>query len=97
MINAADSAVWEYRLFSTLSSCMMIEAIEREEGKKESICMSCKLYEVKKNYKNFHDILERGWVGGRGVETKHMTTFFHEEIKQRIMSGQVKITLQSGS
>ena len=32
--------------------------------------MSCKLYEVKKNYKNFHDILERGWVGGRGGRNK---------------------------
>ena len=70
MINAADSAVWEYRLFSTLSSCMMIEAIEREEGKKESICMSCKLYEVKKIIKIFMTFLKGGGQEGGGGRNK---------------------------
>ena len=54
--------MWEYRLFNTLSSCIMIEASKKKA--KESICMPLKRMPYKK-IKTVHDVLEREG-GGKG-------------------------------
>ena len=50
IINAVSSAVWEYRLFSALSSCTMVEASEREEGKGVNL----HVVETEREGQNFH-------------------------------------------
>ena len=65
-----NSAVWEYRLFSTLSS-VHNDWSKQERGRQEGVnlCMfsvvgcGCGNLRGTKFHKNFHDILERGVRG----------------------------------
>ena len=77
--SAVNSEVWEYRLFSALFSCTIIEASEREEGKGVSLHVVKTEWEVKNFHTNFYDVLETG-----GVETKRHMTFFREQIELRV-------------
>ena len=56
----------EYRLFSELSSCLMIEVSDQEDAKWVNLHVVETEWEVKNFHKNFHEFLKGGGGGRRG-------------------------------